>query len=152
MCTYQAPFGSPRRRRACIPQQLNGPRRLGTRSGVASRLVLVVSTAMPRHLPSDFEGFQAIPTSRVLMSAWCPTSCQLSQMDTADHHLCQLYERSVSRGGAHGLYPYGGRHHALGTLAHIPGADQTCSSDASVIEWGTARCRPCASYLVGGQR
>ena len=33
MCTYQASFGSSRRRRACIPQPLNGLRRLGTPSG-----------------------------------------------------------------------------------------------------------------------
>ena len=54
-----------------------------------------------------------------------------SQMDTAEHHLCQLYERFVSRGDAHGLYPHSGRHHALGTLAHIAGADQTCNSVAA---------------------
>ena len=35
------------------------------------------------------------------------------------------------QGGAHGLYPHSGRHHALGTLAHISGADQTCNSVAA---------------------
>ena len=56
---------------------LNGLRRLGTPSGIASRLVLVVNTAMPRHLLSDFEWFQAILTSKALMFIWYPTSWQI---------------------------------------------------------------------------